>query len=80
MNISIEVIDMLIERMVEIVNRHTRSRNRSPHGQRRCAGGCMKVKKAGPATVDVAMPATSDHGLDSFLLADHTVPFELIVG
>jgi len=35
MNVGIEVVDMLIERMVEIVNRHTRSsRNRSPrpHG------------------------------------------------
>ena len=31
MNVGIEVVDMLIERMVEIVNRHTRSRNRSPH-------------------------------------------------
>jgi hypothetical protein len=39
----------------------------------------MKVEKSGPATVNIA-PATSDHGLDSFLLADHAVPLELIVG
>lgn len=78
MNVGIEVVDMLIERMVEIVNRHTRSRNRSPHRQRRC-GGCMKVEKSGPATVKIA-PATSDHGLNALLLADHAVPLELIVG
>jgi hypothetical protein len=41
----------------------------------------MKVEKSGPATVKITpAAATSDHGLDSFLLADHAVPLELIVG
>lgn len=39
----------------------------------------MKVEKSGSATVKIT-PATSDHGLDAFLLADHAVPLELIVG
>jgi len=39
----------------------------------------MKVKKSGSTMVWIA-PAASDHGLDSFLLADHAVPLELIVG
>ena len=42
----------------------------------------MKVEKSGPATVKITpvAAATSDHGLDSFLLANHAVPLELIVG